>query len=547
MNRVTDIPDSLLISFYISRLKLNLQHELLVSRPTTLGDAFSLTRIIEARFEAITEKEQNIKEKADTTLSLPSEEVSPVVKGPLDVSQDTLLSLRRPVHEVSSMIEDVFDIDESNVEGMQVRDEFVEFFKDRGSMEKMMLCLIENRQNHEKIYCSSIYAANTGMERRILWKDLQVAKCITNVHAWVLIGDFNVTLKLEEHFSSSSIISCDMQEFIDCVNLINVEDICMTGMYYTWIKSPSNPSTSILKKLDRVMANEDFFNKYNQAFVVFHPFMTSDHSPAILTIPHAMTKKRKSFKVTKKLKLLKKHIKKLQWINGDIFTRVENLRSKLKEVQSDVNKFPYDSKKKELVVTLEEFNEALNEEEKFLSQKAKVDWLCEESIDGSKIADEFVKHFENFLGQGTPVQHLDSLDNIFTNTLTTEEASAMVNDVSDQEIKTTMFSIDDCKAPVPDGYIACLFKKAWLVIGNDVCLAIKEFFKSENLLKVVNSTLIALIPKVHHPKPSAFIQGRNIQDNILLTQELLKGYNRKGGSKICALKIDIAKAYDTLS
>ncbi|GKF92590.1 retrotransposon-related protein, partial [Tanacetum coccineum] len=62
MNKVTDIPESLLISFYISGLKLNLQHELLVSRPTMLGDAFSLTRITEARFEAIAEKEQNIKD-----------------------------------------------------------------------------------------------------------------------------------------------------------------------------------------------------------------------------------------------------------------------------------------------------------------------------------------------------------------------------------------------------------------------------------------------------------------------------------------------------
>ncbi|GJY77843.1 retrotransposon-related protein [Tanacetum coccineum] len=51
MNRVTDIPDSLLISFYISGLKLNLQRELLVSKPTTLGDAFSLARITKARLE----------------------------------------------------------------------------------------------------------------------------------------------------------------------------------------------------------------------------------------------------------------------------------------------------------------------------------------------------------------------------------------------------------------------------------------------------------------------------------------------------------------
>ncbi|GKA19790.1 RNA-directed DNA polymerase, eukaryota, reverse transcriptase zinc-binding domain protein [Tanacetum coccineum] len=46
---------------------------------------------------------------------------------------------------------------------------------------------------------------------------------------------------------------------------------------------------------------------------------------------------------------------------------------------------------------------------------------------------------------------------------------------------------------------------------------------------------------------SAFVPGRLIQDNILITQELLKGYNRKQGPQRCALKIDIAKAYDTVN
>ncbi|GJZ58327.1 ribonuclease H-like domain-containing protein [Tanacetum coccineum] len=64
--------------------------------------------------------------------------VSHVDKGPLDASEDTLLSLRRPVDEVSSVIDDVFDIDESNVEGMQVRDKFAEFFEDKGSVEKVL-------------------------------------------------------------------------------------------------------------------------------------------------------------------------------------------------------------------------------------------------------------------------------------------------------------------------------------------------------------------------------------------------------------------------
>ncbi|GJY19353.1 hypothetical protein Tco_0390844 [Tanacetum coccineum] len=121
----------------------------LVSRPTTLGDAFSLARITEACFEAIVEKEHNIKEKADTTLTLPSEEVSPVVKGPLDASEYTLISLRRPVDEVISVIEDVFDIDESNMEGMQVPDKFAEFFEDKGSVEKGFMGASTNLQGLE--------------------------------------------------------------------------------------------------------------------------------------------------------------------------------------------------------------------------------------------------------------------------------------------------------------------------------------------------------------------------------------------------------------
>ncbi|GJX22839.1 ribosomal protein L2 [Tanacetum coccineum] len=162
--------------------------EYALSRLLQRGEAFALARVAEAhvqhleettfhksnkveeteaRFEAIVEKKQNIKEKVDTTLSLPSEEALPVVKGPLDASEDTLLFLRSedpnfkiqengvkyvralnvvllevvftgPVDDVSSVIEDVFYIDESNVEGMHVREKFAEFFEDKGSTEKVL-------------------------------------------------------------------------------------------------------------------------------------------------------------------------------------------------------------------------------------------------------------------------------------------------------------------------------------------------------------------------------------------------------------------------
>ncbi|GJS11308.1 RNA-directed DNA polymerase, eukaryota, reverse transcriptase zinc-binding domain protein [Tanacetum coccineum] len=81
----------------------------------------------------------------------------------------------------------------------------------------------------------------------------------------MVAASFMLQILLDEHSAGKSIISSDMQDFINCVNNIEVEDVCWFGMHFTWIKSPSNPATSILKKLDRVMANEDFIAKYNQA------------------------------------------------------------------------------------------------------------------------------------------------------------------------------------------------------------------------------------------------------------------------------------------
>ena len=107
----------------------------------------------------------------------------------------------------------------------------------------------------------------------------------------------------------------------------------------------------------------------------------------------------------------------------------------------------------------------------------------------------FVKQYENFLVQSTQVDPLESLGDIFINTLSRDEAQAMVCDVTKDEIKKAMFDIGDCKAPGPDGYTACFFKKAWSVVGEYVCLAVNEFFSLGILLKEINSTLISLIPK----------------------------------------------------
>ena len=130
----------------------------------------------------------------------------------------------------------------------------------------------------------------------------------------------------------------------------------------------------------------------------------------------------------------------------------------------------------------------------------------------------------------------------------------MVQNVTREEVKQTMFSMKDGKAPGPDGYPAGFFKKAWHIVGNEVTDAVLSFFSSGTLLKEMNSTIIALVPKVPNPinlsdyrpisccstiykciskiianrikvvlpelidrSQSAFIKNINISDNILLS------------------------------
>nr|GEW17354.1 hypothetical protein [Tanacetum cinerariifolium] len=111
-----------------------------------------------------------------------------------------------------------------------------------------------------------------------------------------------------------------------------------------------------------------------------------------------------------------------------------------------------------------------------------------------------------------------------------------------------------------------------------------NLFKSNGtLLRELNHTIIALLPKVKTPthvtdyrpisccnvlfkciskiianrikhclmriistNQSTFILGRSITDNILLTQELMHNYHLDRGTPRCAFKVDIQKAYDTV-
>ncbi|KAL2225270.1 UNVERIFIED_CONTAM: hypothetical protein Sindi_3052500 [Sesamum indicum] len=162
--------------------------------------------------------------------------------------------------------------------------------------------------------------------------------------------------------------------------------------------------------------------------------------------------------------------------------------------------------------------------------------------DLGEIAHEFVSYYQNLLGGTRRRLSVDIryLRPWARHCITDEEANQLLLPISADDVKQAMFDIADDKAPGPDGYSSRFFKAAWPVVGEEVTRAVLDFFSTGKLLKQVNSTILALIPK------TAFIPGRSIGDNIMLAQELFSRYNQMRLPPRCALKVDIRKAYDTV-
>nr|GEW47497.1 hypothetical protein [Tanacetum cinerariifolium] len=436
--------------------------------------------------------------------------------------------------------------------------------------------------------------------RKSLWKELSLHSLMVKDAPWVLLGDFNVILEPSERSFGYYGISAGMEEFRSCIAKIEVSDQVMSGLQFTWNKSPNSPN-GLLKKLDRLMCNMGFLDKFPNVNAVFFPFECSDHSPFVLNMPSIAGPKPKPFKfanflaskaefppivksvwekdvpgfamfsLVSKLKLLKKPLRKLKTIQGDLAEKVKYLKVKLCKVQEDMVKDPFNE-----ALRVKEVEEKIN--------KGKIEHM--EDLDGNSffgdsVRDQFLKNFESVLGKRKEVVPIHEPSSLFINKLSMMDDDLMVKHVSLKDIKDVLFSMNGDKAPGPNGFSAKFFKGAWSIVGANFSQAILDFFYNGKLLKEINPTIISLVPKSQTSKrvsdfrpvsccniiykciskiianrikrslnslvddcQTAFILSRQISDNILLSHELMRNYHRKSGPFKVSFKIDIQKAYD---
>ncbi|WZZ92349.1 hypothetical protein YC2023_120928 [Brassica napus] len=213
-----------------------------------------------------------------------------------------------------------------------------------------------------------------------------------------------------------------------------------------------------------------------------------------------------------------------------------------------------------------------------------------ENRDGKAVyrEDEIVQEITGYYSQIFEAKLSDSslvVQEGISPTVTAEMNQTLIAPPTREEIKEALFSIHADKAPGPDGFSAGFYQSYWDILGGDVTKDIQNFFETGSLEARQNETHVRLIPKIlgarrvaeyrpialcnTHYKiiaklltrrlqpllpglisdyQSAFVKGRSISDNVLITHEILHYLQHSGATIRCsmAIKTDMSKAYDRI-
>ncbi|MCH79399.1 cysteine-rich receptor-like protein kinase [Trifolium medium] len=174
------------------------------------------------------------------------------------------------------------------------------------------------------------------------------------------------------------------------------------------------------------------------------------------------------------------------------------------------------------------------------------------------------------------------VENLVFKRLQVAEVSSLIKPFSMEEIKAAVWDCDSYKSPGPDGINFGFVKDFWAEIQGDVMRFCSEFHRNGRLAKGLNATFIALIPKVASPQrlndfrpislvgslykilakvlanrlrnvmgsvisesQTAFVQGRQILDGILIANEVVDEA-RRAKKELLLFKVDFEKAYDSV-
>ncbi|XP_060210626.1 uncharacterized protein LOC132637573 [Lycium barbarum] len=447
-----------------------------------------------------------------------------------------------------------------------------------------------------------VYAKCSEVERLQLWDNLYLlASNMTS--PWLVGGDFNVLLNEEEKIGGQLVLPQEYEDFAFCLNSCELHEIPFKGSPFTWWNGRA-ANDCIFKRLDRMLYNDIFQNWFGQLEVEHLSRTGSDHAPLLVSCGDQVQKFIKPFRF---LKFWVEHdnfldFVKQQWdtvLTDDAFLSFKLKMKKLKTALSPWSKTTFGDIFKQLVIREEIvkikeqlFEENPSEENRMVMQRAHAElklylhyeeefWRQKARMDYFSEGDKNTRYFHSLQFTHEEVSEDSPILNNIQELIREEDNILLAEQPTMEEVQKVVFELNGDSACGPDGFSGIFYQKCWEVIKADVYSVVKAFFEGQTLPKSITHTHLVLLPKknvvdtfsdmrpislnnfinkvisrVVHDRldklltrvissnQSGFVKGRNIIENVLLTQEIVTDIRKRGKPANVVIKLDMAKAYD---
>nr|XP_048333636.1 uncharacterized protein LOC125423443 [Ziziphus jujuba var. spinosa] len=441
-----------------------------------------------------------------------------------------------------------------------------------------------------------VYGTPYRKEKAEFWELLE--ETILNCKLpWLILRDLNEILDDTEKVGGKGFQRNHsyLNTFVQNVGAI---DLGFLGKKFTW-ENKQEGRSYIKERLDRGLANQDWLSLFSEAKISHLALEQSDHSPLLLYSHENKKRRDRPFRFLKAWTddISSGEIIKKAWNeetrNGmeahKLLRRLHNAEIALKRWNKSHFGFVQENIKR-LEKELEEIQYGREEErakQTVVENELRIQepgWKASANRNLGKHG--FLKEIEGYtelFTSSNPVFGAE-LDDMGVSYITEEENSRLMAIPLEEEIRKTVWELHPLKAPGPDGFSGIFYKSYWRIVKTQLIDMVQEIFRTKNIIRGVNKTMLVLIPKTKNasnlnqfrpislcnfcykivakilttrlrplmskiisPHQGAFLEGRWIMENTVVGQEVAhKVRKHKGKNGLMLVKIDMKKAYDRL-
>ncbi|XP_030479441.1 uncharacterized protein LOC115696692 [Cannabis sativa] len=380
--------------------------------------------------------------------------------------------------------------------------------------------------------------------RRNTWDQIQTLKDMYAL-PWCIIGDLNNVTSESAKRGGNPYPNCLVDGFGNMLEECNSVDMDLCGYPYTWEKGRGEPAClQIVKDTWELLSGCSIMEKISYCgdkLLVWGKDYVGNFKDRIQA---CKTKIRKWKKGRDEASVLNYKNAEARFqevlIKKEIFWRQRSKQLWLKE--GDQN-----SKYFHAMATSRRRNNSIQRLKN--DQGMWIDW--DNNLSGLMV-DYFSKLFSS-----SPLEIREVTDAI-PNVVSDMQNALLLEPITYDEVRRALFQMHPDKSPGPDGMTPGFFQKYWSVVGGDVVSQVRMFFDTGYFSPLLNETCIVLILKKKQPESmmdlrpislcnvvykviskvlanrmksvlpcvisetqSAFIQGRFISDNIMISFEIM--------------------------